>query len=130
MKRNIVILLCLVFFTQSAFADWEFWCDDCERERNAYRRERDTCYNYNADWQKLHKNESARIEEVETQRDTCIQEKDSLKNKATWLLSGISFALAGCVGYIFWLKHQLAARGAPIHNVGNGVVNIVQNIQN
>jgi uncharacterized protein (DUF3084 family) len=101
MKRNIVILLCLVFFTQSAFADWGIWCDDCHDERNACRRELSTCYRNNGYCQNLHKNESAQIKELTTQKDTCLRETDSWKNKAMWLLGGIGF-LVCAVGACGW----------------------------
>jgi hypothetical protein len=134
MKRNIVILLCLVFFTQSAFADWKFWCDDCIRER-------DTCYNYNNNWQNLHKDESAQIKELTTQKNDCLQKKDS------WICTakGILVVSVGVLLYVFIkdrrhinnLNAQIVALNAqiaahqPIHNVVvHNVANANINIQN
>jgi hypothetical protein len=104
MKRNIVILLCLVFFTQSAFT---WFCNDCKRERKTCRRDLGNCRRNNGDCQDLHKNESARIEELETQKDTCLREKNSWRHPPKWgtfLITSV-FAVGAC--YICWQWNKL-----------------------
>jgi hypothetical protein len=91
MKRNIVILLCLVFFTQSAFADVDFLCNDCNRRY-------DKCYEHNQGWQKLHKAEASKIKELEAR----VEELEA-QNKNLKIGVGVG-ALA--VGYILHTLYQ------------------------
>jgi hypothetical protein len=124
-------LLCLVFFTQSAFA---WFGNDCRQKRRAYKQERNTCYQNNDRCQKQLRNESALVKELKTQkneavaqRNTCQWDKEGWKTTA-WvfiLCSGL-LAIAGsmCLCRINNQNAQIAAQNAqlaahqPIHNVG------------
>ncbi|MCA6085306.1 hypothetical protein [Candidatus Endomicrobiellum agilis] len=145
MKRNIVILLCLVFFTQSAFA---MFGNDCRRKRRTYKQERNTCYQNNDRCQKQLRNESSQIEELTTQKDTCLREKASSEERSLYIQAlgfGASFVIVlGCIWRIVAQNAQIAAQDArivaqnaqiaahqPIHNVAiHDVANANINIQN
>jgi hypothetical protein len=142
MKRSIVILLCLVFFTQSAFA---MFGNDCRRKRRTYKRERNTCYQNNDRCQKQLRNESSQIEELTTQKDTCLREKASSEEQSWWIqAAGVVVLFCGAVwcrwhinkknariaaqnAQIVALNARVAAQVAPIPNVA---IHANINIQN
>ncbi|MCA6080414.1 MAG: hypothetical protein LE169_05990 [Endomicrobium sp.] len=98
MKRNIVILLCLVFFTQSAFADWSILCGDCQDESNACSRELGTCRRNNGNCQELRKADTRKIAELEDKVKKLEAQNKNLKI-GTGVGVGVGAIVVGYIGY-------------------------------
>ena len=88
-------MLCLVFFTQSAFA---WFCNDCKRERNTCRRDLGNCRRNNGDCQDLHKNESAQIAELKARVVELEAQNKNLKIGAG-VGAGMGALVLGYIGY-------------------------------
>jgi hypothetical protein len=121
-------LLCLVFFTQTAFADWDFWCDDCQDERIACRRELRTCYQNNGNCQNLHKNESAQIKKLAAQRNTCIREKKRSVQAVGFGALVLVVLGGGC--YINGQWKKIAQKDAQIQGLQKTLIDIANLVQN
>ncbi|MCA6080357.1 MAG: hypothetical protein LE169_05685 [Endomicrobium sp.] len=98
MKRNIVILLCLVFFTQSAFA---WFGNDCKRKRKAYKQERNTCYQNNDRCQELRKADARKIAELEDK-----VKKLEAQNENWKIGTGVAAVVIGIGGGIAYVVCQ------------------------